>query len=184
MKRLFDIAFPILVLLALSPPLLVVSAFIYVTDRGAVIYRQTRIGLHGKEFVIFKFRSMVLNADKIGGFSTTTNDLRITKVGRFIRKTSIDELPQFINVLIGDMSLVGPRPDVPAQKNLYTEAEWKKRNSVKPGITGLAQATLRSEATEAERKRLDFEYVDHQSFLFDLKIIVMTVKQVLFRGGN
>ena len=184
MKRLFDIVFSAFVLLVLAPLLFVVAVTIYANDRGPVIFRQPRVGLLGSQFLILKFRSMVTNADKIGGFSTATNDPRITRIGLFIRKTSIDELPQFFNVLLGDMSIVGPRPDVPAQKKLYTEAEWAKRTSVKPGITGLAQATVRSEATPAERKRLDLEYIDHQSLLFDLQIIFMTVKQVLFRGGN
>ena len=127
---------------------------------------------------------MVPNADKIGGYSTETNDPRITSIGRFIRKTSIDELPQLVNVILGDMSIVGPRPDVPAQRANYTQPEWEKRTSVKPGITGLAQATMRSDATEAERKNLDFQYVEQQEFLFDMKIILMTIRQVLFRGGN
>ena len=184
MKRVFDLISSLVAILLLSPLLIAVCAVIYAMDRVAIIYRQTRVGLHGKEFGIFKFMSMVPNADKIGGYSTETNDPRITSIGRFIRKTSIDELPQLVNVILGDMSIVGPRPDVPAQRANYTQPEWEKRTSVKPGITGLAQATMRSDATEAERKNLDFQYVEQQEFLFDMKIILMTIRQVLFRGGN
>ena len=107
-----------------------------------VLFRQTRLGLHGREFGMFKFRSMVKNAASIGPYFTSDNDPRITRVGRFIRRTSIDELPQILNVLRGDMSLVGPRPDVPAQRALYSDADWAQRCSVRPGITGLAQALL------------------------------------------
>lgn len=184
MKRIFDLSSSLIAVLLLSPLLMVVGVVIYATDRGAIIYRQTRVGLNGKEFGIFKFRSMVSNADKIGGYSTKNNDPRITPIGRFIRKTSIDELPQLVNVIIGNMSIVGPRPDVPAQRANYTQPEWEKRTSVKPGITGLAQATLRSEATDIERKNLDFQYIEQQKLLLDMKIILMTIRQVLFRGGN
>jgi lipopolysaccharide/colanic/teichoic acid biosynthesis glycosyltransferase len=104
-------------------------------------------------------------------------------VGRFLRRTSLDELPQLFNVLKGDMSLVGPRPDVPAQRSLYTDEEWALRTSVRPGITGLAQATVRSAATQAERTALDLEYVRKASFWFDMKILLLTVRQVLGKGS-
>src|SRR5690606_34894805 len=104
--------------------------------------------------------------------------------GRYLRRYSLDELPQVINVLKGDMSVVGPRPDVPAQRSLYSQADFAKRHSVRPGITGLTQATLRSNATPEGRLRLDLEYVDRASFLLDMKILALTVRQVLTKGGN
>lgn len=151
---------------------------------GGAIFRQKRVGLGGRLFDVLKFRSMVTNADKIGGYSTADGDARITRSGRFIRKTSLDELPQLINVLKGEMSLVGPRPDTPMQEANYSPKEWAKRCSVRPGITGLAQATLRSEATPEERTRLDLDYVDRAGVGFDLQILGMTIRQVLFKGGN
>ena len=183
MKKLFDIIFSFTALLALSPLLIVVSILIK-KDGGPIIYFQERVGLEGLSFKIFKFRSMVVNADKIGSYQTKDNDDRITKVGKFIRKTSIDELPQFVNVLLGDMSIVGPRPNVPKQRDEYTEADWNKRNTVQPGITGLAQATYRSSATFDQRLEMDMNYAKKASFVFDLKIILMTIKQVLLKGGN
>jgi lipopolysaccharide/colanic/teichoic acid biosynthesis glycosyltransferase len=184
MKRLFDIVVAGLALLCLSPLMLIAAAAVWGYDRGPVFYRQIRIGRGGREFGMIKFRSMRIDADRIGGYSTATNDPRITRVGRFIRRTSVDELPQLLNVLKGDMSLVGPRPDVPKQRVLYTDAEWTERHLVRPGITGLAQATLRSTGTEEERKQLDLEYVRRSSLSFDLWVILLTVRQVLFVGGN
>ena len=183
-KRFFDIVTSVVSLILLSPVFILISFVIYISDRGPVFFSQRRVGLAGREFYMLKFRSMVVNAEKLGSYSTQDNDARITKVGKLIRKTSIDELPQLINVLTGDMSIVGPRPDVPAQEGNYSEEDWQARISVRPGITGLSQATLRSSATEAERTKMDLHYVNHSSLVFDLKIIVMTIKQVLFRGGN
>ncbi len=130
-----------------------------------------------------KFRSMVANADQIGGYSTAAGDPRITPIGRFVRRTSIDELPQLLNVLKGDMSLVGPRPDVPAQEELHDPADWQERHKVRPGITGMAQALSRGTATVEERLAMDLKYVREQSLWLDLKIIWWTVRQVLGRGG-
>jgi lipopolysaccharide/colanic/teichoic acid biosynthesis glycosyltransferase len=184
LKRVFDISLSLLALLVLFPLFFIVSLGIYCSDKGPFFFKQKRVGRNGTEFGIYKFRSMVVNAESLGGYSTADADPRITAIGRWIRKTSIDELPQLINVLLGDMSLVGPRPDVPAQKKLYTEQEWQLRNSVRPGITGLAQATLRSEATTEQRKALDLQYVQEISLLTDLKIIFMTIRQVVMKGGN
>jgi len=167
-----------------SPAMGIIALMIYLHDRGPVFYRQVRLGLGGKPFGILKFRSMVLDADKIGSYATADNDPRITRLGRILRRTSLDELPQLINVLRGDMSIVGPRPDVPAQSSLYSADAFAKRHSVRPGITGLAQARLRSAATQEERITLDLSYVDQASVLFDLKIMLWTVRQVLFKGGN
>lgn len=183
-KRPFDICVSALALLALSPLLAAVAILIRRHDGGPVFYRQVRVGRGGRTFRVFKFRTMVVDADRIGGYATADNDARITPVGRKLRRTSVDELPQLFNVLAGDMNIVGPRPDVPAQRALYTEDEFARRHSVRPGITGLAQATLRSDATEAQRKALDLEYVERAGLLFDLRIIAMTVRQVLTKGGN
>lgn len=184
LKRSFDVLSAAGLLVVSSPIWLVIAVLIKCHDGGPVFYRQVRTGRDGKTFEMLKFRSMVQNADKIGGYSTADNDARITPVGRFLRRSSLDELPQLFNVLFGDMSVVGPRPDVPAQRSLYSDAEFSKRNQVRPGITGLAQATLRSSASAEERKRLDLDYVDQAGFLFDMKVIVLTVRQVLTKGGN
>ncbi|MEZ8825283.1 sugar transferase [Vibrio amylolyticus] len=184
MKRTFDIVVSLVALFLLSPILVVVSALIWKNDRGPVFFRQRRVGLNGKEFCILKFRSMVENAPELGGYQTLDNDNRITKVGAFIRKTSIDELPQFLNVLKGDMSIVGPRPNVLAQRDEYDEWEWNARNSVRPGITGLAQAKGRSSLSPARRTQLDLEYADSHSVMRDVSILILTVKQVITQGGN
>lgn len=184
LKRGFDILSAGFFLLVSAPVWLLIAIMIKAYDGGPVFYRQIRTGLGGRTFGVLKFRSMVQNADKIGGYSTADDDPRITPIGRFIRRTSLDELPQLFNVLLGDMSVVGPRPDVPEQRSLYSAEEFGKRNRVRPGITGLAQATIRSAATPEERKRLDLEYVDRAGLLLDLKILALTVRQVLTKGGN
>ncbi|MFM9872940.1 MAG: sugar transferase [Fimbriimonadaceae bacterium] len=184
MKRIFDFVLSLILIVLFLPLMVVVGIWIALDSPGGAFYIQKRVGVGGKTFGVLKFRSMVTNADQIGGYSTQDGDARITKSGRFIRKTSLDELPQLFNVLRGEMSLVGPRPDTPMQEVNYSPEEWTKRCSVRPGITGLAQAILRSEATPDERTRLDLEYVDRAGVGFDLKILGMTVRQVLFRGGN
>ncbi|MGM9513391.1 sugar transferase [Roseateles sp. DB2] len=184
MKRLLDVGASLVALLLLSPLLLGVALAVFAGDFGPVLFRQRRVGRDGREFSIYKFRSMVLNAERLGSFSTADGDPRITRVGRFIRRTSLDELPQLFNVLLGDMSLVGPRPDVPAQRGLYTDEEWQARHRVRPGITGLAQATLRSEATVEQRKQMDLRYAREASLALDMQIIAMTFKQVFGKGGN
>ncbi|BCL71458.1 capsular polysaccharide biosynthesis protein [Vibrio nigripulchritudo] len=184
MKRTFDIVISLVAIFLLSPILVGVSILIWKNDRGSVFFRQQRVGLNGKEFCILKFRSMVENAPELGGYQTLDNDNRITKVGVFIRKTSIDELPQFFNVLKGDMSIVGPRPNVLAQRDEYDEWEWNVRNSVRPGITGLAQAKGRSSLTPARRTKLDLEYAESHSLMKDISILILTVKQVITQGGN
>lgn len=182
-KRIFDIAVSAIALVFLAPVFLVLAVAIFLDDPGPLFYGQTRVGLHCVPFRILKFRSMVVNADEVGGFETRRGDPRVTRLGRFLRATSLDELPQLLNVLAGHMSLVGPRPDVPAQRDRYTEEQWVRRHQVRPGITGLAQATVRSDAGPGQRLQLDLEYVGKQSFLFDLRIILMTVCQVFSRGG-
>ncbi len=184
MKRFLEILFTSITLILLFPVFLAVGLAIRLDDGGPLFFRQMRVGRGGRYFAILKFRSMVINAELRGEYWTADSDPRITRVGRLIRRISLDELPQLLNVLIGDMSLVGPRPDVPAQRTLYEETEWMLRHSVRPGITGLAQATLRSDATPEQRKMLDLEYVKQASVWLDVKIILMTFRQVFVKGGN
>lgn len=184
MKRLMDIGLSLLALAALSP-LLIAAALAVVLESGfPVFYRQTRLGLHGHEFRIWKFRSMVTNASEIGPYFTCAEDSRITRVGRFIRRTSIDELPQLVNVVLGDMSLVGPRPDVPAQRQQYSDADWAQRCSVRPGITGLAQALYRSESSQAQRLEADLRYTRDASLWLDLKVMWWTLGRLFGSGAN
>jgi lipopolysaccharide/colanic/teichoic acid biosynthesis glycosyltransferase len=183
-KRLFDIVVCGLLLVVIVPVLALIALAIRLDSAGPILFRQERVGRGGQPFQMLKFRSMVKDAPSLGPYFTKKGDPRITRAGAFLRRTSLDELPQLINVLTGDMSLVGPRPDVPAQRQLYTAQEWEKRHRVRPGITGLAQATVRSSAGEGQRKSLDLEYVDRESFLLDLWILLLTVKQVLFKGSH
>jgi lipopolysaccharide/colanic/teichoic acid biosynthesis glycosyltransferase len=184
MKRVMDIVLAGFALLVLSPVLLATAAAVAIDSGFPVLFRQVRVGRDGRTFGMFKFRSMVRNAAAIGPFNTATEDPRITRVGRYIRRTSLDELPQLINVLKGDMSLVGPRPDVPVQRSLYSDADWALRCSVRPGITGLAQALLRSEGTEDDRRALDLRYVRERSVWLDLKIIGWTFTRLTGKGSN
>lgn len=184
MKRVFDILVALVALLLLAPVFLLAAIAVAIEDGGSVIFQQTRIGLHGREFCMYKLRSMVRDAATRGTYWTAANDPRITRVGRFVRRTSIDELPQIINVLIGDMSLVGPRPSVPAQRATYTDAQWAERCSVRPGITGLAQVILRSQATDAQQFELDLGYVRRHSLWLDLQILWWTVARLSGRGSN
>jgi lipopolysaccharide/colanic/teichoic acid biosynthesis glycosyltransferase len=183
LKRLIDILGALLALVLLLPVMLAVAIAVRVDSRGPALFKQVRVGRDCREFRIYKFRSMVPDAPRLGGHSTAVGDPRITRVGRFIRRTSLDELPQLINVLLGDMSIVGPRPDVPAQRPEYTEQQWRERHQVRPGVTGLAQATLRSEAAPSQRLELDLRYVREQSLWLDVKIVFGTVRQ-LFRSGS
>lgn len=184
MKRLIDIAVALCALWLLSPLLLCTALAVALESGFPVLFRQTRVGLHGRAFGMFKFRSMVKNAATVGPYFTAANDPRITRVGRFIRRTSLDELPQLINVLLGHMSLVGPRPDVPAQKSLYTAADWTQRCSVRPGITGLAQALYRSDSTPAQRLEADLRYTREASLWLDLRIGWWTLQRLTGRGAN
>jgi lipopolysaccharide/colanic/teichoic acid biosynthesis glycosyltransferase len=183
-KRLVDIVLSLMALIFLMPLLLITAALIRLQDGGPSLFGQQRVGKGGRIFRMWKFRSMVINAERLGGYSTADRDPRITPIGRFVRRTSLDELPQLLNVLVGDMSIVGPRPDVPAQRGLYTEDEWMLRHRVRPGITGLAQSTMRSEATTEQRKAMDLDYAKNVSLALDARIILMTIKQVIFKGGN
>ncbi len=184
MKRALDVVLSLFALILLSPVLLAAAAAVALESGRPVLFRQNRVGLGGREFRMYKFRSMVKNAAGIGPYHTATADPRITSVGAFLRRTSVDELPQLLNVLKGDMSLVGPRPDVPAQRSLYSKRDWAQRCSVRPGITGLAQALLRSEATPEQRLSLDLRYARERSFSLDLKILWWTLCRLSGKGSN
>lgn len=190
-KRTIDVAGAAGALLVLSPLLALVALAIKLTSPGPVLFRQDRIGRNGEQFAIVKFRSMVTDAEQVGGadgvaavgpFPKLKEDPRVTRVGRFIRSTSIDELPQLLNVLRGDMSLVGPRPFVPDES--ATIAGWaQRRYRVRPGITGLWQVSGRNDLTFDEMCRLDSMYVSSWCIALDLKILVRTLRAVASRSG-
>jgi exopolysaccharide biosynthesis polyprenyl glycosylphosphotransferase len=193
-KRALDIVGSLCALVALSPVFLVVAILIKLEDRGPVLFRQTRIGRHGREFRMFKFRSMRIDAEERlkelltrnqhnGGITfKIKDDPRITRIGRFIRKYSIDELPQFANVLIGEMSLVGPRPPVPREVALYTLAD-RRRLAVKPGITCIWQISGRASIDFPGQVQLDVRYIESRSLREDIKILFKTVPAVLSGDG-
>lgn len=182
-KRFFDIVLSSLALIILSPVLLVVGIIIKISTRGKVFFLQERLGKEGKVFKIIKFRTMVENAEHIGeGLRVSSeDDNRITKIGRFLRKTSLDELPQLINIVKGDMSLIGPRPPVIYHPHKYEDyPEFQKaRFTIRPGITGLAQVRLRNNGTWDERIDVDLEYLENITFMGDVKIIFETIFKVL-----
>jgi lipopolysaccharide/colanic/teichoic acid biosynthesis glycosyltransferase len=184
MKRLIDLVGALVALAIFGIPMLVVALLIKILDPGPVFFRQARLGKGGAAFRIFKFRSMKVNAPDIrnedGSAFSGDNDPRVTPIGRFIRKTSIDELPQFLNVLFGEMSLVGPRPDQVDQIQYYTDEE-KQKLLVKPGITGLAQISGRNSISWDQRKKLDVEYAQNHSIFGDLLILARTMPYVLLR---
>lgn len=192
-KRLLDLSGAVVGLLLLAPILLVTAIAIKVTAPGPVFFSQVRSGRNGRKFRMHKFRSMVVNAEKLkkelekfnemdGPVFKMKHDPRITRVGRFIRKTSIDELPQLFNVLVGEMSLVGPRPPLPSEVDQYKP--WQRRRlSVKPGITGPWQVSGRNEIDFEEWMRMDLEYIDNWSLWLDLRIIFLTVPVVLIHKG-
>lgn len=178
MKRLFDFGVAAILSVMLLPCLAVIALLIKRDSPGGAIFRQERIGCGGRPFAMFKFRTMVEGAAEQGPYNTAIGDPRITRLGGFLRRTSLDELPQLANVLRGDMSLVGPRPEVPVQRKFYSEDEWRLRHRVRPGVTGLAQAKLRSRATPEERKALDLSYAQNAGLLLDLKILLWTAGQL------
>jgi len=179
-----DIALSLLALFALSPVLVVAASAIVLESGFPVFFRQLRVGRGTRPFTILKFRSMRSDAESVGPYFTSANDPRITSVGRFIRRTSIDELPQLINVLRGDMSLVGPRPDVPLQEALYRPEDWARRCSVRPGITGLAQVSGRSEMNFDQRLTLDLRYIEEMTWWQDIRILWLTVCQLGGKQAN
>jgi len=193
-KRGFDIVASFLALLVLSPLFLLIAVLIKLEDRGPVFFRQTRVGQFGREFKMYKFRSMCLDAEqrlkdllaknqhKEGVTFKLKADPRITRVGKWLRKFSLDELPQFYNVLIGDMSIVGPRPPVPREVIKYSLAN-RRRLAIKPGITCFWQISGRSEIDFSGQVQLDVNYIESQNFWTDLKILALTVPAVLSGKG-
>lgn len=183
-KRLIDIVIGICALPFVIIFVLVFSPFIYFEDKGPVFYLAKRIGKGGKIFNMFKFRSMKVNAPDIrmenGDTYNGNDDPRVTKIGRFMRKTSIDEIPQFLNVLNGTMSFIGPRPDTPDFLHVYEE-EYPTILKIKPGLTGYNQAYFRNSIDGAEKMKNDNYYAQHLSFSLDVKIVFKTIKTVLFR---
>jgi lipopolysaccharide/colanic/teichoic acid biosynthesis glycosyltransferase len=170
--------------LAFSSPVLVLAALaIRIESRGPVIYRQRRVGLEGRPFDVLKLRTMVDGAEHIGaGLAVNENDARITRVGAWLRRTSLDELPNLLNVLRGEMSLIGPRPTIPVQVEQYTPRQ-RGRLLLKPGITGWAQVNGRTSLPWSERIELDLFYIEHRSLRLDLEILWRTVALVL-RGSD
>jgi lipopolysaccharide/colanic/teichoic acid biosynthesis glycosyltransferase len=183
-KRMFDIFSSAVLIFMLSPVIICCLLVLFVKQGRPIIFKQVRVGQFGQRFSMYKFRTMVTNASRIGGHATADNDPRITPIGAFMRRSSLDELPQLFNVLTGDMSLVGPRPDVPAQMSDYRPEDWDLRTSVRPGITGLAQSRLRSAATPEQRLQLDLDYARHNGVIQDIAILIATARQVLTKGGN
>ncbi len=193
LKRIFDVVFSLVGLILFLPLMVLVTIIIVLTDPGPVFYRAVRVGKGGKNFKMIKFRTMVKNADKIGPLVTAGNDPRITNIGRFLRKSKWDELPSLWNVLKGDMSFVGPRPENPASASQYTP-EQKKVLSVKPGITSLATIKYRNEEAVLEQAQsldeayfqimqdklnIELDYIKNQSIIHDVKIIFQTVVEII-----
>ena len=186
-KRLIDVVLATVALVALFPVFLIVAVAIKLDDAGPVVFKQRRLGLGGKEFDIYKFRSMVQDAEHTGsGVYSGKGDARVTRVGGIIRATSIDETPQILNILKGEMSLIGPRPPLtyhPWRIDEYTP-EQRRMFDARPGITGWAQVHGRKDVEWRKRIELNVWYVDHLSFLLDLKIFFMTIFKVATNADN
>ena len=196
-KRLFDVFISLGGLIVLSPLIIVISVVIKLNDRGHVFYKAIRVGLNGKIFYMFKFRTMVLNADQIGPSSASVSDRRITRPGRFLRKFKMDEIPQLFNVIKGEMSIVGPRPEEKKFTDLFSDEE-KIILTVKPGITDWASIWNSNEAELLEKSdnpdntymelirpekiRLQLKYIRNRNFFIDLKIFFLTIQKMLW--GN
>lgn len=194
MKRLIDVVGSTVALVVFTPTMLVIMLLIKLEDRGPVFYGQTRIGKNGAEFKMWKFRSMIANAHELRSQMMAQNDAdgpmfkikddpRVTKIGHFIREKSLDEIPQFFNVLKGEMSLVGPRPSLPEEVMEFDSRE-RERLNVLPGLTGFWQVSGRNDLSFDDMIALDLEYVKHHSVLWDIKIIFITVAQMFFSKGN
>ena len=182
-RRLFDVVVAATALVVTSPIMLAALITIRLGSPGSPIYRQRRVGRDGAPFEVFKLRTMVTGAEHIGpGLAVSEGDTRITRVGRLLRRTSLDELPNLLNVLRGEMSIVGPRPTVPVQVERYTERQ-RGRLAVKPGITGWAQIHGRVQLPWAERIELDLWYIEHRSWRLDLTILARTAAMVVTGRG-
>lgn len=186
-KRTFDICIALIVILILSPVLAIVAVLIKIDSKGPVIFKQQRLGVGGIPFNMYKFRSMCVGAEKQGtGVYSFKGDSRITKVGRILRATSLDELPQLVNILKGDMSLIGPRPALTYHPWPYDQYDEHQKHmfDVRPGITGWAQVNGRKEVPWPERIELNVYYVEHMSFALDFKIFWMTIFKVATNADN
>lgn len=185
LKRAIDVCISLIGLPFFGLIFAIVAPIIHFTDHGPVFYNADRLGYRGKVYTMYKFRSMRVNApdlrNKDGSTYNGDNDPRVTRIGRILRKTSIDETPQLLNVLKGDMSVIGPRPFVTTHYRGYDklDARMKKRLEVRPGITGYSQAYFRNSITQNEKIDNDCYYADHVSFLFDVRIFIQTIKSVL-----
>ena len=183
MKRACDVVVTLIGLTILSPLLLLVIVAILMSSGRPVFFLQERVGLHGRTFRIIKFRTMTRDAEqRTKGQWITAGNLYVTPVGRFLRKTSLDELPELVNVLKGDMSLVGPRPTLPEQVAAY-DVFQRRRLEVRPGITGWAQVNGRNSISWTEHIKLDIRYIDHWTPWLDVRILLMTIGQVLRQRG-
>jgi lipopolysaccharide/colanic/teichoic acid biosynthesis glycosyltransferase len=178
MKRLLDIMFSAVALIAVSPVMLIVAVLVYVKLGSPVLFRQKRAGLHGRSFLMIKFRSM----RAVGAHGALSDAERLTPFGEKLRATSLDELPELWNVLLGDMSLVGPRPLLLEYLPLYSPKQ-RRRHEVRPGITGWAQVNGRNAISWPEKFALDVWYVDNRSLVLDFKIILVTIRKVFLREG-
>ncbi len=182
-KRFLDILCGLIGCVGFAVAFVFVAPIIHFTDGGPVFYNAVRRGKDGKSFKMYKFRSMIVNAPDIknadGSTYNSDNDPRLTKIGRIMRKTSVDELPQFINVLKGDMSMIGPRPTIGKKPLSECDPATIKRYSVRPGITGYSQAYFRNSITQQEKFMHDCYYVENLSFMMDVKIIIQTIKSVV-----
>lgn len=183
-KNLLDRFFAIIMFIILIPVFLLITLFIKMDSKGNAFYKQKRLGKNGKVFDMYKFRSMYTDAKDIrnadGSTFNSEDDPRVTKIGKILRKTSLDELPQLINILIGEMSFIGPRPDLPDHYEMYSEFH-KKKLLVKPGVTGLAQSIGRNSIPWGERLDYDVEYVENYTLLLDIKVLLKTFFSVLKR---
>ena len=184
-KRIFDIVVSIVGVVALSPIMLLIALAIKIDDGGKIFYKQKRLTIDAREFYVYKFRSMIADAEKDGVPRLATDkDSRVTRVGKFLRKCRLDELPQLINILKGDMSVVGPRPERPELTEKYEREmpEFKFRLKVKAGLTGYAQVTGVYDTTPYDKLKMDLMYIEKYSFVMDLRIVLMTIKTMIFPG--
>ncbi|NLK22322.1 MAG: sugar transferase [Epulopiscium sp.] len=182
-KHILDKIIGFILLLITTPIFLIISIGIKLTSRGPVFFIQKRVGKDGKDFDIYKFRTMIQNAENIGtGIYTEEKDPRITNIGRILRKTSLDELPQLFNILKGDMSIIGPRPTLRYQVEKYTPHQMQ-RLKMRPGVTGLAQVRGRNSLPWDKRIEYDVEYINNYSLWLDFKIVLKTIKVVLTAEG-
>lgn len=183
-KRIFGFIFSLIALPFLFIILIIVGPIIYFQDKGPIFYNAPRLGKDGKVFKMYKFRSMKMNVPDLrnedGSTFNSEDDPRLTKIGKFIRKTSLDETPQLLNIIKGDMGIVGPRPDLPEAINTYN-SEQSKKISVRPGITGFSQAYYRNSITMVEKFENDVYYVENMTFSLDCKIIFSTITSILSR---